>query len=300
MKALRRFSKNKILYAMLLPGFIYFAVFKYAPMWGVLMAFQDYKPHLGFWRSPWVGLKHFYRFFGEPEFWQLFTNTVVLGVYNIVFFFPLPILFALLLNEVRKAALKRLVQTLLYVPHFVSWVVVVGIYYVLFTTEGGLIHVLIQKLGGQEIQFLMEPGWFRGLVTSQVIWKETGWGTIIFLAALSGVDPALYEASRMDGANRLRQAWHITLPAIRSTIVILLILRLGHFLDSHFSQIFLMLNALNREVGEVYDTYVYTVGLQRGQFSYTTAVNLFKNGVGLILVAAANYLAKKFGEEGVY
>ncbi|WP_240415120.1 ABC transporter permease [Paenibacillus periandrae] len=300
MKALRRFSKNKILYAMLLPGFIYFAVFKYAPMWGVLMAFQDYKPHLGFWRSPWVGLKHFYRFFGEPEFWQLFINTVVLGVYNILFFFPLPILFALLLNEVRKAALKRLVQTLLYVPHFVSWVVVVGIYYVLFTTEGGLIHVLIQKLGGQEIQFLMEPGWFRGLVTSQVIWKETGWGTIIFLAALSGVDPALYEASRMDGANRLRQAWHITLPAIRSTIVILLILRLGHFLDSHFSQIFLMLNALNREVGEVYDTYVYTVGLQRGQFSYTTAVNLFKNGVGLILVAAANYLAKKFGEEGVY
>lgn len=300
MQPLRTLARNRTLYWMLLPGVIYFIVFKYVPMWGVLMAFQDYKPHLGFWHSGWVGFKHFRRFFSEPEFWLLFRNTITLGVYQLAFFFPLPIVFALLLNEVRKAVYKRFIQTLLYIPHFVSWVVVVGIYYIFFTTEGGAANRLVQSLGGGEIAFLTEPGWFRTLVTSQVVWKETGWGTIIFLAALAGVDPALYESARIDGANRWRQAWHITLPAIRSTIVILLILRLGHFLDSHFSQIFLMLNALNREVGEVYDTYVYTTGLQRGQFSYTTAVNLFKNGVGLVLVAAANYLAKKFGEEGVY
>ncbi|GAA3401412.1 sugar ABC transporter permease [Paenibacillus hodogayensis] len=300
MTIFRKLAKDKLLYLMLLPGAVYFAVFKYAPMWGVLMAFQNYMPHLGFWNSPWVGFKHFERFFGEPEFWRLFRNTLLLGVYNIAFFFPLPIVFALLLNEVRQAVYKKFVQTLVYIPHFVSWVVIVGVYYIFFTTEGGLVNELIRAFGGQEVAFLMEPGWFRTLVTSQIIWKETGWGTIIFLAALAGVDPGLYESARMDGANRWRQMWHITLPAIRSTIIILLILRLGHFLDSHFSQIFLMLNALNREVGEVYDTYVYTAGLQRGQFSYTTAVQLFKNGVGLLLVAAANRLAKRFGEEGVY
>lgn len=298
---IRRIARDRLLYVMLLPGLLYFAIFKYLPMWGVVIAFQDYMPHLGFWHSPWVGLKHFQRFFAEPAFWQLFRNTMLLGLYNLAFFFPLPIVLALLLNEVRQSVIKRFVQTLVYVPHFVSWVVVAGLYYIFFTTEGGIVNTAIRAFGGNgEIAFLMEPGWFRGLVTSQVIWKETGWGTIIFLAALAGVDPGLYESARIDGANRLRQAWHITLPAIRSTIVILLILRLGHFLDSHFSQIFLMLNALNREVGEVYDTYVYTAGLQRGQFSYTTAVNLFKNGVGLLLVVAANYLSKKFGEEGVY
>ncbi|WP_342779075.1 ABC transporter permease subunit [Paenibacillus hemerocallicola] len=205
MRVLRRLSRDKLLYVMVLPGLLYFAIFKYVPMWGVLMAFQDFKPHLGFWQNDWVGLKHFNRFFGEPEFWMLFRNTMVLGIYNLVFFFPLPIALALLLNEVRRTVYKRFVQTLLYVPHFVSWVVVVGIYYIFFTTEGGVVNVLIQAAGGTEVPFLMEPGWFRTLVTSQVIWKETGWGTIIFLAALAGVDPGLYESARIDGANRWRR-----------------------------------------------------------------------------------------------
>ncbi|MFD0677420.1 MULTISPECIES: ABC transporter permease [unclassified Paenibacillus] len=292
--------KDWRLYVLLLPGVVYFALFKYLPMWGILFAFQNYVPHKGVWSSEWVGFAHFIRFFQEPAFWMLFKNTMILAVLNLFIYFPIPIILALLLNELRSQLFKRVVQTVIYIPHFISWVVVVGIFYILFTTEGGLVNEVIKASGGDTIAFLLEPDWFRTLITSQVIWKEAGWGTIIFLAALTGVDPGLYEAARMDGANRWHQIWHITLPAIRSTIVIMFILRLGNFLDSNFEQIFLMINPMNREIGEVYDTYVYTVGLQMGQFSYTTAVNLFKNGVGLILIVVANYMAKKFGEEGVY
>jgi putative aldouronate transport system permease protein len=297
---LRRLIRDRYLYLMLLPGIIYFIIFKYFPMWGVLLAFKNFQPFLGFSGSDWVGLKHFNRFFGEPAFWMLFKNTIVLAFYNLIIFFPLPIIVALMLNEVRKELLKRFVQTLIYIPHFVSWVVVVGIVYIFFTTEGGIINDLIVFFGGEKINFLVSPEWFRTMITLEVIWKETGWGTIIFLAALAGVDLQLYEAARMDGAGRFRQLWHITLPAIRSTIVILFILRLGSFLDNGFEQIFLMLNAMNRDVGEVFDTYVYTVGITQGQFSYSTAVGLFKSVVGLILVVSANYLSKKLGEEGIY
>jgi putative aldouronate transport system permease protein len=269
-------------------------------MWGVLIAFQDYQPFLGFLGSKWVGLKHFNTFMESPLFWDLFNNTLILSFYNMVFFFPLPIIISLLLNEIRKEVYKRFVQTLIYIPHFISWVVVVGIAYIFLTTEGGIINDLIAKLGGTKINFLLSLDWFRTLITVEMIWKETGWGTIIFLAALSGVDPTLYEAAKIDGASRWHQLWHVTLPAVRSTIVILLILRLGSFLDTGFEQIFLMLNALNREVGEVFDTYVYTNGIQQGKFSFSTAVGLFKSLVGLVLVVASNYLAKKSGDDGIY
>ncbi|ULL16037.1 sugar ABC transporter permease [Paenibacillus sp. H1-7] len=296
----RDLIRDRWLYLILFPGILYFIIFKYVPMWGLVMAFQDYKPHLGFAGSPWVGLKHFERFFSEPQFWMLFRNTIILAVYNLVFFFPLPIVLALMLNEVRKEAFKRFAQTLLYLPHFVSWVVAVGIFYILFTTEGGIVNEMIARLGMEKIPFLLSEDWFRTMIISQSIWKEAGWGTIIFLAALSGVDLQLYEASRMDGAGRWRQLWHITLPAIRSTIVILFILRLGSFLDTGFEHIFLMLNSMNREVGEVFDTYVYLKGLTQAQYSYSAAVGMFKSLVGLVLVLGANWLAKKFGEEGVY
>ncbi len=292
--------RDRWLYLLLFPGILYFIIFKYVPMWGLVMAFQDYKPHVGFTGSPWVGLKHFERFFTEPQFWMLFRNTLILAVYNLVFFFPLPIMLALMLNEVRKELFKRFVQTLLYLPHFVSWVVAVGIFYVLLTTEGGVVNEMIERLGMEKIPFLLSEEWFRTMIITQSIWKEAGWGTIIFLAALSGVDLQLYEAARMDGAGRWRQLWHITLPAIRSTIVILFILRLGSFLDTGFEHIFLMLNAMNREVGEVFDTYVYMKGLTQAQYSYSAAVGMFKSLVGLVLVLAANWLAKRFGEEGVY
>nr|WP_246079613.1 ABC transporter permease subunit [Paenibacillus piri] len=297
---LRWMVKNYRLYVMLLPGVVYFLVFKYLPMWGVLIAFQDFQPHLGLTGSPWAGFKHFNRFFSDPLFWMLFRNTLVLAVYNLVFFFPMPIVIALLLNELRHELYKKMIQTMIYIPHFVSWVVVVGIVYVFFTTEGGLVNELIAWFGFNKIPFLLSEEWFRTLIISEVIWKETGWGTILFLAALAGVDPSLYEASKIDGANRWHQLWHITVPAIKSTIIILLLLRLGHFLDLGFEQIYLMLNAMNREIGEVFDTFVYTNGVQQGQFSYSTAVGLFKSAVSLVLVVGANYITRKAGEEGIF
>ena len=297
---MRDLIRDRWLYFMLAPGIAYFIIFKYVPMYGITMSFQDYQPYLGFFDSPWVGFKHFERFFGEPQFWMLFRNTAILALYNLIFFFPLPIMLALMLNEVRSSFYKRFVQTLVYIPHFVSWVVVVGIFYMLFTTENGLINEFLFQLTGKKVAFLQDPEWFRTMIVSQSIWKEVGWGTIIFLAALAGVDLQLYEAARMDGAGRWRQLWHITLPAIKSTIVILLILRLGNFLDSGFEQIFLMLNPTTRDVGEVFDTYVYVKGLTQAQYSYSAAVGLFKSVVGLVLVVSANWLAKRFGEEGVY
>ncbi|WP_135554411.1 ABC transporter permease [Paenibacillus cymbidii] len=299
-RLLRDLRKDKWLYGMLVPGVLFFLLFKYLPMLGSVIAFQDYQPFAGIMHSHWVGLKHFDRFFGDPTFWMLFRNTLMLAVYNLVFFFPMPIVLALLLNEVRKEVFKRFVQTIIYIPHFISWVVVAGLTYTMFTTEGGIVNEAIAYTGADKINFLLSENWFRTLITSQVMWKETGWGTIIFLAALAGVDLQLYEAARMDGANRWQRLWSVTIPAIRSTIVILLILRLGSFLDSGFEQIFLMLNSGNRHVGEVFDTYVYTSGLLGAQFSYSTAVGLFKSVISLILVVAANRAAKAIGEEGVY
>jgi len=297
---LRSIKKNRLIYVMIAPGMLYFFCFKYLPMFGLIIAFKDYQPFLGVWGSPWAGFKHFEYFFSHPDFWMLFRNTFILAFYNLVFFFPLPIIVALMLNELRSNLYKRFIQSMIYVPHFVSWVVVVGMAYIFLTTEGGIVNELLVSLGFQKINFLLSKEWFRPLIVSEIIWKEVGWGTIIFLAALAGVDQQLYEAARVDGAGRFRQLWHVTLPAIRSTIVILLILRLGQFLDTGFEQIYLMLNPMNREVGEVFDTYVYTNGIQQGKFSYTTAVGLFKSVVGMALVIGTNYLVKKLGEEGVY
>ncbi|MBD2845043.1 sugar ABC transporter permease [Paenibacillus sp. IB182496] len=297
---LKTLIRDKWLYLMLFPGVFYFLLFKYGPMYGLIIAFQNFQPVLGVSGSEFVGFRHFTRLFTEPMFWTLFRNTLILAVYNIVFFFPAPILLALLLNEVRMKFFKNTVQMLIYIPHFISWPVVVGLCYVLFTINGGIVNEIIIGLGGNELNVLMNESAFRPMIVAQQIWKEVGWGTIIFLAALAGVNVELYESARMDGASRWRQMYHITLPAIRSTIIILFILRLGSFMDSGFEQIFLMVNALNRNVGEVFDTYVYSVGLIGGQFSYSTAVGLFKSIIGLLLVVAANRLAKLWDEEGVY
>jgi len=297
---MKRLVKNRWLYFMLLPGVIYFILFKYLPMWGVMIAFQNYSPFMGFWGSEWIGFDNFTKFFADPSFGLIFKNTVILALYNLFFFFPLPIVISLLLNELRSEMYKRFIQTMIYIPHFISWVVVVGIAYILFTPEGGIVNNLLAEMGIQQKSFLLSNEWFRPMVIGEVLWKETGWGTILFLAALSGVDVQLYEAARMDGANRWQQMLHVTLPAIKSTVVILLILRLGNFMDSGFEQIFLMLNPMNREVGEVFDTFVYTSGVQQGQFSYATASNLFKSVIGIALVVGSNYLAKKAGEEGIY
>ncbi|PRS38385.1 protein lplB [Bacillus sp. NMCC4] len=299
-RLLNQLLSQKFLYVMILPGLIYFLVFKYVPMWGLIIAFQDYQPFLGILGSEWVGFKHFIRLFTEPTFFILLKNTLILFAMNIVIFFPIPILLALLLNEVRLALFKKFVQTMIYIPHFMSWVIVVSLSFVLLTVDGGLINELIAFFGGEKINFLLSQEWFRPMYILQVIWREAGWSTIIYLAAITAVDPQLYEAAKMDGAGRLRQMWHITLPAIKSVIVVLLILKIGDTLELGFEHVYLLLNATNREVAEIFDTYVYTAGLKQGQFSYSTAVGLFKAAVGLILVMLANRLAKKFGEEGIY
>ncbi|MDQ8738653.1 ABC transporter permease subunit [Paenibacillus sp. LHD-38] len=297
---LRRLQKDKWLYFLLLPGLLYFLLFKYVPMWGVLLAFKNYQPYTGFWNSEWVGVEHFRLFFSNPEFFMLLRNTLLLSFYNLLFFFPAPIILAILLNEVRIAFFKRSVQTMIYVPHFISMVIVASMTYVFLTTAGGPVNELIYAYTGQKIEFLASPDWFRPIIILQTIWKECGWGTIIFLAALAAVDVEQYEAAIMDGANRWKQIWHITLPSISSTIIILLILRMGNVLENGFEQIYLLLNPLNREVAEVFDTYVYMMGITQGAFSYSTAVGLFKSIIGVILVLGSNYLAKKFGQSGLY
>ncbi|WP_245608752.1 ABC transporter permease [Saccharibacillus sacchari] len=289
-----------LLYLMILPGFLYFVVFKYFPMGGLVIAFQDYQPYRGIMGSEWVGLKHFIRLFTEPTFFMLLRNTLVLFAMNIIFFFPLPIILALMLNEVRHKFFKNSIQTIIYIPHFMSWVIIVSITYVFLTVDGGVLNELLAAVGLPKISFLTSSEWLRTVYIGQIIWKELGWSTIIYLAAITVVDTQLYEAAEMDGAGRLRKTWHVTLPAIRPVIITLLILKIGSTLDLGFEHMYLLLNSLNREVAEIFDTYIYTAGLKNGQLSYSTTVGLFKGVVGLVLVMLSNRLAKKMGEDGVY
>ncbi|MDP3952157.1 sugar ABC transporter permease [Microbacterium sp.] len=296
----RAIWRHKALYLMALPGIAYFIVFKYVPMTGLVIAFQDYSPFRGIFGSPWVGFEHFIRFFSEPTFMMLLVNTLTVSLLLLIFAFPIPIILALMLNEVRTKLFQRSVQTVIYLPHFMSWVIVVSLFYVMFTTDGGSVNSLLQSWGFDSIGFLTDPAWLRPMYVVQEIWKSAGWGTIVYLAAMTAVDLQLYEAAELDGAGRWLQTWHITLPAIRPTIIVMFILMIGDFLELGFEHMYLLLNSLNREVGEIFDTYVYTAGIQNGQFSYAAAVGMFKGLVGLILVVGANKLAKKLGEEGVY
>lgn len=296
----RKLWKSRAMYLFVLPGTLYFILYKYVPLLGSVIAFQDYSPFQGFLHSDWVGFAHFTKIFDNPEVVQVLVNTLTLSFLQIAFAFPFPIVLALMLNEVRIEWFKRVIQSLVYLPHFLSWVVVIGIVTIFLRSDGVVNSFLEHMLGAQPILFLQEPYLFKPLIVLEIMWKESGWGTIVFLAALAGVNPELYEAAIVDGANRWRRIWHITLPAIRSTIVILLILRLGTVLDNGFEQIFLMLNPYVQEVGNVLDTYVYYKGILQSDFSFATAVGLFKSLVGLVLVVAANQLAKRFGEEGIY
>ncbi len=292
-------GRNKWLYIMMIPGIIYFLVFKYLPMWGVIIAFEDYSPFLGPLGSSWKGLYWFQRFFATRKWWDYLSNTLILSFMSIIFTFPAPIILALLLNEVRNIHYKKVTQTLLYVPHFISIVIVVSITYVIFGADG-IIYNLTTKMLGHPIDYLGDPGVFRWMIVGQNIWKETGWGTIIFLAALTNVDTQLYEAAMIDGANRAQRLWHITLPAIRSTIVLMLVLRMGSVLDTGYEHLILMSNSLNRSVSQTLDVFVYQNGIVNGQYSYTTAVGLMKSLVSVIMVVSANKIAHAMGEEGLY
>ncbi|GGD52209.1 putative multiple-sugar transport system permease YteP [Paenibacillus nasutitermitis] len=300
LQVIKDIRKDYWLYLMAIPGILYFIIFKYLPMGGVIIAFQDFHPFSGFLGSKWVGLKHFERLVTDMDFWMLLRNTLMLSVFQLVFAFPAPIIIAIMLNEIRKEAFKRSIQTIIYIPHFMSWVVVVSMFFIIFESERSLLQSLLSSYGVDNFTIMMSEKLFRPMYILQVIWRDTGWGTIIYLAALSAISPELYEAARMDGASRIRQIWHVTLPGIRSTIVILFLLKLSDILETSFEHVYVLVNSLNREVAEVFDTYVYRVGIESGQLSYATSVGLFKGLIGLLLVVMANRIAKKLGEEGLY
>jgi putative aldouronate transport system permease protein len=296
----RTMVKYRHLYFLVLPGLLFFLLFKIVPMWGILVAFQDYTPILGMLHSKWVGFKHFIEFFQYDSFYNLLRNTLLINIFNLVFLFPLPIVLSLMLNEVRHQTLKRIHQSIVYMPHFLSWVIITSMTFFLLSTDVGLLNKALRGMNLEPVPFLNEPRYFWALLTLQNIWKDAGWGTIIFLAAIAGVDPSRYEAAVIDGASRIRQIWHITLPAIRPTILILLILRLGHIADVSFEQVLLMLNPLVLSVGDVFDTYAYKQGILSGQTSLGVAVGVFKGAVGLGLVIVSNYIVKKMGHDGIY
>ncbi|AEI40354.1 ABC transporter permease [Paenibacillus mucilaginosus] len=293
-------KRDRYLYLLGLPGILCLIIFKYIPMWGVLIAFQDYSPFKGLLGSEWVGLENFRVFFENPDFPMLLRNTIAINVMSLVFFFPVPIILSLMMNEVRNELFKRTIQSIVYLPHFLSWVIIAGLTFTLFATGEGLVNKILIQLGYEGVQWLTTPNYFWAFLTGQSVWKEAGWGTVIFLAAMANVDPQLYEAARMDGASRLRQMWNITIPAIQNVIIILLILKLGHIMDVGFEQVFLLQNAAVSEVADVFDTYIYRVGIRQSEFSYTTAVGLFKAAIGLMLVIISNKLVKKAGGEGFY
>jgi putative aldouronate transport system permease protein len=287
-------------YLMILPGLLYFLIFKYVPMFGLLISFQRYDPFVGVLNSPWVGLANFKRLFTEHDFPLLLKNTFMFAGLDILFFFPAPIILALLLNEARIKSFRNAVQTVMYAPHFISWVVIVSLTMTLFSSQDGIINQWLSSVGLGTIDMFTKPEWLKPMWLLQNIWQGMGWGSILYLATIASIDPALYEAARMDGAGRLRQIWHVTLPGIRFVIVVLFILRLGEFMDIGFEHIFLLQNPLNVQVSDVFDTYVYRTGILQRDYSYSAVVGMFKSLVGLTLVLGANRLARKLGEEGVY
>ncbi|MDF2958349.1 MAG: sugar transporter permease [Paenibacillus sp.] len=302
-KHLRKTSyiiKNWQIYSMILPGLLFFVIFKYIPLAGSIIAFQNYNPFGGILGSEFVGFKHFVQLFSYEEFFLVLRNTLLISLYQLIFGFPAPILLALLLNEVRKAVFKRVLQTVLYVPHFLSWVIVGSMVISLLSPDSGLINRILTALGIEKIFFMQEPEYFRSIIVISGIWKEVGWGTIIYLAALTGINPELYEAAEVDGAGKLRQVFSVTLPALLPTIMVLLLLKIGHVLDLGFEQIYILLNPLVRESGDILDTYIYRVGLLGGQYSYTTAVGIFKSVVGLILILGTNAISKKTTGNSLY
>ncbi|NOU69698.1 ABC transporter permease subunit [Paenibacillus sp. LMG 31461] len=286
-------------YVLAAPGLLYFIVFHYAPMWGLVLAFKDYSPFVGVWDSPWVGLMNFKDFFSTSDFYILFKNTLLLSFLNLFVYFPFTIMLSIMLHELRLQLFKRISQTIVYLPHFLSWVVIYGITISFFGPSGVINHYMEQWFSSNTL-FLVSNEWFRPLIILQSIWKDAGWGTIIFLAALAGINPELYEAAKVDGANRFHNIMNITLPGIKSTIVILMLLKLGSSLDSNFMQIFLMTNSLNLDVSNVFDLFVYHIGLEQFNYSFAITVGLFKSVASLILVLTANYAAKWLGEEGIF
>jgi putative aldouronate transport system permease protein len=296
---LTRIKRARWAYLLLFPGLLYFLLFYYFPLLGNIIAFQDYSPYLGFFRSSWVGFSNFASVFSDPEIGIVISNTLIISILQILFAFPIGIVLSLMLNALISERFKRFMQSVVYLPHFIGWVIIISIWQQLFGGDGMVNH-LITGLGGHPINIMANPDFFKPLVILQVIWKETGWSTILFMAAMTAIDSSLYEAAVVDGAGKWRRMWHITLPGIRGVIMLLLILRIGNILNTGFEQIFLQRNAVGLNVADVIDTFVYDRGIINGAWSVAAAIALVKTIIGAILVYAANKAAKRMGEEGLY
>lgn len=296
----KQYKKCKYLFLMFIPAIIYFVVFCYVPMYGVIISFQDYYPRLGITGSEWVGFKHFEKLFTGRYFFPVMRNTLIISICKLLFGFPAPIILCLLLNEVRNLKFKKVVQTISYLPHFISWVVLASIVQTILSPSSGVVNYIIQLLGGEPIFFMGRSDWFRKVIVGSSIWRDTGWQTVVFMAAILSIDPQLYEAADLDGAGRFQKMIYVTLPCIAPTIIIMFIMATGNVIQDDFDQIYNMLNAKVMDVGDVIGTYTYRMGIEKMNFSYATAVGLFKNVVSLILVTFTNAFSRKLSGSSLW
>lgn len=293
-------KKNKYLYLLLIPCIVYFIIFSYLPMYGLIISFKDFKFSKGILGSPWNGLENFRYLFGLKDFYRVFGNSIILSLLKLLISFPIPIILAVLINEIPFIKYKKVTQTMIYLPYFISWVVIGGILVNLLSPSWGIVNDIIKKFGGEPVFFLGSSDYFRPIAIVSHIWKQAGWDTIIYLAAITGVNPDLYEAAKIDGAGRIKRICYITLPCIKPTIVILLLLAIGNIMNNGFEQIYVLQNSSNIAVSEVFETYTYKMGVINGRYSFASSVSLFNSVVGLVLLTVANKIAKLIGEEGIF
>jgi putative aldouronate transport system permease protein len=291
--------RHRHLYLMLLVPMVYFTIFRFYPILGNVMAFKDYRLASGIWGSPWVGVKHFQALFGDEFFLRALRNTITIAVLKLIFVFPAPIILALFVNEIGAFLYKRFLQTIVYAPHFLSWVIYAAILYIVLSPGNGFVNNILAALGFAKIPFFQVPAYFQPLVVVSSILKESGWAAVIYLASIATIDPQLYEAAYIDGANRWQLMRHVTLPGLATTIMTLLLLQLGFFLSVGFAQVFIMQNNIVLQTGDIIETFIYRTGIQRGRFDYTTAAGLFNSAVGLLLVLLADRIAKRRGLGGI-
>ena len=297
-----RISRQKELTLLSIPFFIYFSIFSYAPLWGLTMAFQNYKPQRSFSEQQWVGFKHFEKLFTDPDFYRVMRNTLSMSIINLVLGFVFAIAFALFLNELRGKTFKRFTQTVSYMPHFLSMIIVTGLVSNFLAMDGGIVNELLMKTGliKEKIHFMGEPGYFWWIVGFTNVWKSMGWNSIIYLAAITSIDSTLYEAASIDGATWWKKVWHVTLPGIRTTIVLMAVMNLGNILNAGFDQVYNLYSASVYATGDILDTYVYRVGLQGLQYSFGTAVGLLKSVIAFVLMIGANKLAQKYTDSKIF
>jgi putative aldouronate transport system permease protein len=297
---LRSIRRHRGIYLLMLPSLIYFLIFRYGPLWNAQIAFKDFKPLLGVMGSPWIGFENFKTFINSFYFTDLILNTVIFSSAKLVLGLPVAVILAIALHETALVRFRTLVQTIVYLPHFLSWVIMFGVLLMLLSPGNGLINQVLKEFGVGPISFLTTPKWFREVVVGSYIWKETGWSTILYLAALLGINPQLYEAAKVDGASNLQRIWHVSIPSIMPVIVLVTLLRLGNILDAGFNQVFILYSIPVYSVGDVIDTWVYRQGILQFEFSLATAVGLFKGVIGLALILTANQVAKRVAKQSLF